>query len=145
MVGGTANTIGRDDVVDKGLQIERTRLSWKRTVLNMTVFAILALRILPMYYAVWGAVVGVIGVAVTVIACVEYRRRASFYTIWFVNVDAVRKTGGFTPSVPPPPSEPYTFPTRKRQSADGRGPLAIALGISGCSAVCLILALSTVM
>ncbi|MBT1166943.1 DUF202 domain-containing protein [Bifidobacterium simiarum] len=136
MVGN--DRVHRGDVVDKGLQIERTRLSWKRTVLNMTVFSILALRILPMCYATWGLIVGVIGVAITAIACMEYRRRSSFYTVWFVHVDAIRKTASKPDD---DPVRAITLPTRERLGSDGSGLLAIAAGISICSVICLLLAL----
>jgi uncharacterized membrane protein YidH (DUF202 family) len=64
--------------LDAGLQPERTRLAWRRTVLALFVGAIVALRVLPPALEEWGVALGAGGtVAALTLAVAAARRGAS--------------------------------------------------------------------
>ena len=61
---------------DSGLQPERTRLAWRRTVAALAVGALVSLRVLPPVLGDWAAVAGGIGLVAGVALWVAATRRA---------------------------------------------------------------------
>lgn len=61
---------------DPGLQPERTRLAWRRTLLSLGVGALVALRLLPPAAGAWFVPVGVAGLLAVVVLAALGRRRA---------------------------------------------------------------------
>jgi putative membrane protein len=62
-------------MLDAGLQPERTRLAWRRTVLALTVGGVLALRALPSVLGPWGVGLGIAGTVAGVLVAVAAARR----------------------------------------------------------------------
>jgi len=61
---------------DSGLQPERTELAWRRTVLAVTVGALVALRLLPGVLGSWAVGAGIVGLALAALLWVLAHRRA---------------------------------------------------------------------
>ncbi|MDK6349296.1 DUF202 domain-containing protein [Bifidobacterium scardovii] len=84
-------------MIDRGVQIERTRLAWKRTLLATGVLCCAAIRALSYLDSRWG-VACACGVVLFAAECVVYWLRRSRYESWFLAVDrrgaADRPPGG---------------------------------------------------
>ena len=130
MVGDDAPA--RREIVDRGLQIERTRLSWKRTMLSSAVFGLLALRMMPLLYGKTGVVAGVVAFAVAVLVCAVYAVHSMWYTRWFIAVDAASGKAANRNASENVHDRLFSFLARH---IDGLGMLSIAIGISTCAAV----------
>lgn len=70
--------------VDRGLQIERTRMSWKRTLLSTFVLCAAGMRILPNVTEWWWLVVTAVAGSM-VVGGAAYVRRRRRYEDWFVH------------------------------------------------------------
>ena len=73
-------------MIDRGVQIERTRLAWKRTLLATGVLCCAAIRALSYLDSRWG-VACACGVVLFAAECVVYWLRRSRYESWFLAVD----------------------------------------------------------
>lgn len=74
-------------IVDPGLQIERTRMSWQRTMLSTATLLVVSMRILPQCYGYGGYVVGIVlGGTLAYEIAMHLVRRVRFYD-WFVKTD----------------------------------------------------------
>lgn len=62
-------------LLDAGLQPERTRLAWRRTVLALIAGGVLALRALPLRLGAWGLALGIAGMATAVLIAAAAARR----------------------------------------------------------------------
>lgn len=60
---------------DPGLQPERTELSWRRTLLSLTVGSLVSVRVLPTLLGSWAIATGLTGVAVAGVMWVLAQRR----------------------------------------------------------------------
>lgn len=67
---------GTPSLFDPGLQPERTRLAWRRTLLSLAVGSLVALRVLPPAFGAWLVPVCVGGLLVAAILTVLGSRRA---------------------------------------------------------------------
>lgn len=69
--------------VDRGLQVERTELAWRRTALALVVAAIAAARVLSPVLGDWAVLVGAVGLIVTAVLWAVSRRRCQRYSTLF--------------------------------------------------------------
>ncbi len=68
----------RSPIFDPGLQPERTRLAWRRTLLALAVGSVLALRVLPERVGSWAYAIAVVGfLAAADLAVATHRRSAT--------------------------------------------------------------------
>ncbi len=65
-------------IFDPGLQPERTRLAWRRTLLALAVGSVLALRVLPERVGSWAYAMAIVGfLAAAYLAVATHRRSAT--------------------------------------------------------------------
>jgi 4-amino-4-deoxy-L-arabinose transferase-like glycosyltransferase len=86
--------VTRPALFDPGLQPERTRLAWRRTLLTLTVATLIALRVLPPVLGTWTLGVGVAGLLATTALWLLAGRRARQVQAALVRLQGRMPDGG---------------------------------------------------